>query len=151
MAKPFPLQSLLDHARHRMDAGERLLRMLKRRVDAAKQRLEELHEYKLDYQRRLTGGGAQGMDIHLLRDFHVFLGKLETAIAHQVGEVDKAEGNWRVAHENWLALRRKVKAYETLATRHQHQETARQEKREQRLTDETALRRHLHRDGNPML
>jgi flagellar FliJ protein len=151
MAQPFPLQSLLDHARHRMDAGERLLRILKRRVEAAQQRLLELREYKLDYQRRLTGGGARGMDIHLLRDFHVFLGKLETAIAHQAGEVDKAEGNWRSAHDNWLALRRKVKAYETLATRHQHRENARQEKREQRLTDETALRRHLHRDGGSMI
>lgn len=151
MAQPFPLQSLLDHARHRMEAGERLLRILKRRVEAAQQRLDELREYKLDYQRRLAGGGARGMDIHLLRDFHVFLGKLDTAIAHQAGEAEKSEANWRAAHENWLALRRKVKAYETLATRHQHRESSRQEKREQRQTDETALRRHLHRDGNSML
>ena len=43
MAKPFPLQALLEHSRHRTEAAERLLRILKRREEAARQRLEELH------------------------------------------------------------------------------------------------------------
>lgn len=150
MARAFPLQSLLEHARHRMDAGERLLRMLGRRLEAARRRLHELHEYKQEYQQRLAGGGTRGMDIHLLRDFHVFLGKLDAAIAQQSAEVDKAEAHWHAAHQNWLGLRRKVKAYETLAGRHQRQEIARQEKLEQRLTDENALRRHLWRDRGPV-
>jgi len=143
MAPPFPLQALLDHSRHRMDAAERLLRILKRREDAASQRLHELHGYKQDYQQRLAGEGAKGMDIHLLRDFHAFLVKLDSAIHQQTGEVDRAHGHWQAAHGNWLALRRKVKAYETLASRHHARELARQEKREQRLTDENALRKHL--------
>jgi flagellar biosynthesis chaperone FliJ len=47
-----------------------------------------------------------------------------------------------LAHNDWLVLRQKVKAYETLAVRHAHQELQLQEKRDQRLTDETALRKH---------
>jgi flagellar FliJ protein len=143
MAPPFPLQTLLDHSRHRMEAAERLLRILKRREDAARQRLHELHGFKEDYQHRLAGEGAKGMDIHLLRDFHAFLVKLDSAIHQQTGEVDKARGHWQAAHGNWLALRQKVKAYETLANRHHARELARQEKREQRLTDESALRKHV--------
>lgn len=147
MAKTFPLQALLDHSRHRMEAAERLLRILKRREDAARARLDELHGYKRDYQLKLAGTGAKGVDIHLLRDFHAFLVKLDVAIQQQSGEVDMVHGHWRDAHMNWLALRQKVKAYETLARRHLAQEAARLEKREQRLSDENALRKHIARNN----
>lgn len=147
MAKPFPLQTLLEHARHRLEAAERLLRILKKREDAARARLDELGGFKREYQQRLAGSGARGMEIHLLRDFHVFLLKLDDAIGQQAGEVEKARAHWESAQDNWFALRRKVKAYETLASRHQARELAQEEKRDQRQTDETALRRHLHSKG----
>jgi flagellar FliJ protein len=143
MATRFPLQSLLDHARHRMEAAERLLRILRRKEEAARQRQDELQGYKRDYQRRLTGeAGTRGMEIHLLRDYHAFLGKLEVAIQHQENEVAQVTAHWQSAHDNWLALRQKVKAYEALAERHRHQELKREEKRDQRLTDEQAARHH---------
>jgi flagellar FliJ protein len=142
MPRLFPLQSLLDHARHRMEAAERLLRILRRKEEAARQRLDELHGYRRDYQQRLTGeAGAHGMEIHLLRDYHAFLAKLDVAITHQAGEVAQATAHWQSAHDNWLALRQKVKAYEALAERHRQQEMRVEEKRDQRLTDEQAARR----------
>ncbi len=147
MAKDFPLQALLEHSRHRMEAAERLLRILKRREDAARARLDELHGYKRDYQVKLAGTGARGVDIHMLRDFHAFLIKLDGAIQQQSGEVDKVHGHWQDAHLNWLALRQKVKAYETLAQRHHAKEVALLEKREQRLSDESALRKHIARNN----
>lgn len=140
MAKRFPLQTLLEHARHRMESAERLLLNLKRKEDSARARLEELRGFKSEYQQRLTGSGAQGMDIHLLRDFHAFLVKMDGAIQQQSGEVDQVHAHWLQAHAHWLSLRQKVKAYEALAQRHQARETARMEKREQRLTDENAQR-----------
>lgn len=147
MASRFPLQTLLDHSRHRMDAAERLLRMLKRREDLARSKLEDLSGYKREYQQRLVGSGARGLQIHLLRDYHAFLIKLDEAIGQQEKEVAQARVNWETAHANWMALRQKVKAYETLATRHLAQENERQEKRDQRVTDEAALRKHLNRGG----
>jgi flagellar FliJ protein len=142
----FPLQALLDHSRHRMEAAERLLRVLKRKEDAAHQRLQELQGYKSEYQARLAGDGATGMEIKLLRDFYAFMVKLDSAITHQESEVVQAQAHWQSAHDNWLVLRQKVKAYETLAVRHVNQEVQRQEKRDQRLTDETALRKHASRN-----
>lgn len=139
MAKRFPLQTLLEHSQHRMESAERLLLTLKRREDSAKARLEELHGFKAEYQQRLAGTGSRGIDIQLLRDFHVFLLKMDGAIRQQAGEVDKAHAHWLQAHAHWLQLRQKVKAYETLAQRHHAQELARLEKREQRLSDEYAL------------
>ncbi len=144
MASRFPLQSLLDHARHRMEAAERLLRILKRKEDEARRRQDELSGYKQEYQQRLTGqAGERGIEIHLLRDYHAFLGKLDVAIRHQEQEVSQAIAHWRGAHDNWLELRQKVKAYEALAVRHQSQERQREEKRDQRATDEQAARRYV--------
>ena len=138
----FPLQVLLDHSRHRMEAAERLLRLLKRKEDAAHQRLVALQGYKSEYQTRLSGDGAEGMDIVMLRDFYAFMVKLDGAIEHQEADFAKAHASLQLAHNDWLVLRQKVKAYETLAVRHAHQELQLQEKRDQRLTDETALRKH---------
>ena len=128
-----------------MEAAERLLRLLKRKEEAAHQRLQELQGYKSEYQGRLSGGGAAGMDITLLRDFYAFMVKLDSAISHQEAECTQAHAHWQVAHNNWLELRKKVKAYEALAVRHANLEMQRQEKRDQRLTDETALRKHASR------
>jgi flagellar FliJ protein len=145
LAADFPLQTLLDHSRHRMEAAERLLRLLKRKEDSARQRLQELEGYKSEYQARLTGDGAAGMNIVLLRDFYAFMVKLDSAINHQASDVQQTHARWSSAHENWLALRQKVKAYETLAARHADQEMRMQERRDQRVTDEAALRRYTNR------
>lgn len=141
MPTAFPLQSLLDHARHRMEAAERLLLMIKRKEDSAKLQLDELGRYQGEYRMRLSGTSQGGMSIQMLRDYHVFLGKLEGAIRHQHEEVSQLHARWQAAHESWLALRRKVKSYEVLADRHHAAESYRQDRIEQRQSDEFAERK----------
>lgn len=142
MAKRFPLQPLLEHTRHRMDAAERTLKLLKQKEDEARQKLAELEGFRQEYQARLAATSAGGMHIQLMRDYHAFLAKIEQAIRHQVTVVEEAHARWQTAHRQWLAERQKVKAYETLAQRHHKRETLRAERQEQRLTDEHAARLH---------
>lgn len=141
MVAKFPLQSLLDHARHRMEAAERLLLMIKRKEDAAKLKHQELQHYRHEYSARLSGASQGGMDIQMLRDFHVFLGKLDQAIRNQAGEVEQMHSRWLAAHESWLALRQKVKSYEVLESRHQRSELWRQDRKDQRQSDELSGRK----------
>ncbi|NWG86604.1 MAG: flagellar export protein FliJ [Hydrogenophilaceae bacterium] len=136
----FTLQPLLKHSQHRMEAAERLLRMLKRKQDEAQRQLEQLHQFQGEYQQRLKQATVAGMGIQQLRDYQGFLAKVQGAIQHQDQEVHLARQHWEAAHKQWLELRQKVKAYETLAARHQAQENRRIEKREQKLTDERAGR-----------
>ncbi len=142
MATSYPLQALLDHALHRLEAAERLLRMRKRREAAARQRLAELEGYRSEYHARLGGGSRNGMDIHMLRDFHGFLAKLDGAIQAQTGEVEKAVEAWRGAESLWTEARAKVKAYETLCQRHLAEVQRQEERREQRQSDELVNRRY---------
>lgn len=149
MAKHFPLQPLLDYSQHRMDSAERALLMLKQRVETERQRLRDLLTYRQEYQQRLQGSASQGIAIHLLRDYQAFLAKIGQAIAHQETAVAQAEEQWSRAHENWLGQRRKVKAYETLARRHEQDELRRQDKRDQRLLDEQAVKQFLYNPDRP--
>jgi flagellar protein FliJ len=141
MAAGFPLQSLLDQARHRMEAAERLLLLIRRKEEAAKIKHEELTRYRVEYQTRLSDSSQLGMDIQMLRDYHVFLGKLDLAIRNQAGEVEHMHGRWQAAHESWLELRQKVKSFEVLETRFREAEYRRQDRREQRQIDEFSGRK----------
>jgi flagellar FliJ protein len=148
MAKRFPLQPLLDYSQHRMDSAERALLMLRQRVEQEKKRLQDLLDYRQEYQQRLRGSATNGIAIHLLRDYQVFLAKIGQAIQHQEEAVAQAEARWNQAHEHWLGQRQKVKAYETLARRHAQSESLRQDKRDQRLSDEQALKQFLYNPDN---
>jgi flagellar FliJ protein len=141
MAKAFPLQTLLDHARHRMQAGERLLLMIRHKEEQAKLKLVQLQSYRAEYQDRLSGRSQNGIDIHLMRDFHVFMVKLERAVEHQTREVEAQHAHWLEAHRNWLELRQKVKSYEVLERRHHEAERQQQDRREQRQSDEQSGRK----------
>lgn len=144
MAKGFPLQPLLDFSQHRMDSAERALVMLKQREEFERQRLTELMDYRREYQERLRGSTGAGMAIHRLRDYQAFLSKLDQAVRQQETVVSQAHARWEQAHHRWLGERRKVKAFETLAQRHRGEENRRQEKRDQRLLDEQALKQYLY-------
>lgn len=141
MAQAFSLQILLEHATQKLEAAERLLRMLGRKEEAARGRLEEIQGYKREYQQHMADMGGQGMEIHRLRDFHVFLAKVDEAIRHQEAEVVKVHASWEAAHAKWMEQRRQVKAYEVLAERRRHEARRREEKRDQRGTDEAASRK----------
>lgn len=141
MPRPFPLRTLLEHSQHRLEAAERVMRYQKRKEEAARQRLLELRGYRSEYQARLGGSTQSGLDIHLLRDFHVFLRKLDAAIILQEGEVKLAQERWQSAHHYWTTSRAKVKAYETLAERHRVSEVRREDKIDQAAMDELVNRR----------
>ena len=141
MPARFPLQTLLDHASHRLEAAERLLRMLRRKEDEARMRLDELRGYRQEYQTRLAGQERDGMHILLFQDYHAFLGKLEGAVGQQEAEMVQASARWQQVYENWMVLRKQVKAYETLAKRHADAEGLRMEKQEQQHTDELSSTR----------
>ncbi|MBI5331690.1 MAG: flagellar export protein FliJ [Betaproteobacteria bacterium] len=146
----FALQSLLDHALHRLEAAERLLRNLKRKEEEALVQLEALRAYHREYERQFARRGEQGMAIHLLRDYHGFLAKMEQAVRHQELIVDQTRANLKRGQEQWAEQRRKVKAYEAMAARHAARELLKEERRDQRNMDEFANRAHRQRTDDPL-
>jgi flagellar FliJ protein len=130
-----------------MEAAERNLRLLRQREEEAQRRLQELEGLRQEYRDRLVRSAGGGMHIHLMRDYHVFLARIEQAIRQQTEVVREAHGRWEAAHKLWLAERQKLKAYEVLAERHHKREAHRAERRDQRLTDEHAAKAVLQGRG----
>lgn len=138
MPKRFPLQSLFDLAQSRLDDSAKNLGLLKVQWQQADEKLQQLFSYREDYRVRLHNSVKLGMNASQMRDFQVFLKKLELAIKQQKDEVARCQALWEAGQRDWLEHRRKLKTYDTLSQRHHHTEAGREARLEQREQDEHA-------------
>ncbi len=136
MSENFPLQTLLDLAKDRMDGAARRLGEL---IGAAKEdegRLAVLQQYRTEYAERFMETARNGIGPDAWRNFTAFIGRLDDAIAQQQKIVEQARERTAASQQAWIAERNRVKAFDTLSVRH-HQEQVRKEARhEQWATDE---------------
>lgn len=140
MPRRFPLQPLLDLAQNHTDAAARDLHALKVRWQEAEEKLRQLTAYREDYRARLLQTTKLGMQVNALRDFQLFLGKIEVAIRQQTEEVERCKKRWEDGRHEWQAKQRKLKAFDTLSQRHLSSERKREDKLEQREQDELSGR-----------
>lgn len=136
MPRRFPLQPLLDLAQNHTDAAARELNVLKVRWLEAEEKLRQLAAYREDYRSKLLQTTKQGMQVSALRDFQLFLGKIEIAIRQQAEEMERCKKRWEDGRHEWQAKQRKLKAFDTLSQRHLSSERKREDKLEQREQDE---------------
>ncbi len=136
MLRRFPLQPLLDLAQNHTDAAARDLHTLKVKWQEAEEKFRQLAEYREDYRAKLLQTTKLGMQVSSLRDFQLFLGKIEVAIRQQAEEVGRCKKNWEDGRHEWQAKQRKLKAFDTLSQRHLSSERKREDKLEQREQDE---------------
>jgi len=136
MTRKFPLQTLLDLSRSHADAAAKSLQALKLRWHEAEEKLRQLLAYRASYRDRLRDLAGSGTSSTTLRDFQLFMVKLDTAIKLQQDEVARCQGRWNAGQQEWLRQRGKVKAYDVLSARHKRAEEKREESMEQKEQDE---------------
>lgn len=146
MPRRFPLQPLLDLAQDHTDAAARNLHKLKVTWQDAEEKLRQLMSYREDYRTRLLQATKLGMQVNSLKDYHLFLGKLEVAIRHQMEEVASCERQWEEGRHEWQAKQRKLMAFDTLSQRHLRSEQKREDKQEQHEQDELSGRESERKD-----
>lgn len=135
MARKFPLQTLLDLSQSHADAAAKNLLALKVRWHEAEEKLGQLLAYRESYRDRLRDLASSAA---ALRDFQLFMVKLDTAIRLQQDEVARCQARWNAGQQEWLRQRGKVKAYDALSARHKRAEERREESMEQKEQDELA-------------
>lgn len=147
MTRRFPLQPLLDLANERADLGAQRLALLKLHWQSQEDKLQQLYLRREEYRQRLADTLANGVEMPRLRDFQVFLQKLEEPIRQQQIAVQQAQFSWEECQGAWLEQRRKQKTFDILKQHHQHAETQRENRLEQREHDEYARNRiHQNRE-----
>jgi flagellar FliJ protein len=113
-------------------------------VRIAEGKLNDLEQFRLDYQQQWIDKGAHGVSGQWLMGYQRFLTQLDTAVDQQrrslawhQDNVDKARGTWQQAYARVEGLRKLVQRYIDEARQLE-------DKREQKLLDELSQRLPRH-------
>lgn len=136
----FPLKPLLDLANTRMDEAARKLGELISGEHECARKLELLENYRAEYQQRFEEAARNGIGPDAWRNFSAFLARIDEAIAVQRGAVAQSRQATAGGQQAWLDQRNKVKAFDTLSQRHQAAQTKREQRDEQRQSDDHAAK-----------
>ncbi len=140
MTQTSSLSTLIELAERRTDAAAVNLGNAIRSQDELEQKLQLLQKYRDDYSRKMQTEMQSGKSMQQIRNFQVFLGKIDEAIIGQSQLV--ADAKKRVSHERnqWQEEERKRMSYTTLELRAEKVIQKKEAKREQKQNDEHANR-----------
>lgn len=141
MASTFPLQTLLELSQARLDDAARELGQLLSSEQAGEKKLALLMAYRDEYQARFVDAARNGMGRDEWRNFQSFLARLDEAVVQQRHIVAASKQRTAIGQKAWIDERTRVKAFDTLSQRHQLRELHRENRSEQRFTDEHAAKR----------
>ena len=142
MKRQFPLQSLLDLSQLRLDEATRTLGELISGQQEAAQRLEVLMQYRDEYQSRFLDSARDGIGRDAWHNYRAFLDRLDAAVAQAKDMVTASERRTAAGQQEWLSKRGRLKAFDTLAQRHQSRVDYADARQEQKAFDEHAARSH---------
>jgi len=140
MKKSRRMQPVVKVAEGREQQAARLLGESQAALAQARQRLEELQEYRRDYERRFAESGALGMGAVQMEDYRQFLSRLGLAIDQQMQVVAQSEAALERQRQHWFVTRGKTQALDGVVARYQAEEQRDADRREQQESDEYALR-----------
>lgn len=141
-----PLHLLLEQAEAERNAALAALNRSRERCRLAEQQALQLDAYRCTYRERWSLQFAQGAALAIVHCHHAFADRLDTAIAQQAEASRLAEaGRQQATHvletqELRVASVRKLIERRAQTLRHQH------ERRDQKASDEEAMRMHLRRN-----
>ena len=140
MAHTSALDTLIDLAQRESDNRAKRLGAALKAVEDGEQKLQMLHGYRDDYERKLDAAQQAGITPFAYQNFMAFLGKLETAINGQKEVIKHAEFKAEMERKAWQESERKRLSYRTLTERAAAQKLAIDNKRDQKMMDDFAAR-----------
>jgi flagellar FliJ protein len=134
------LSTLIELAENDVEnAAKNLGRSIKAK-DEATQQLGLLTQYRADYEARLQNNAQRGLTVSQFANYQGFIGKLDQAIEGQKKLIIDAEYRVDIAKKFWQECEKKRLSYKTLINRNIAAELKKENKRDQKQTDERATR-----------
>jgi flagellar FliJ protein len=132
-----PVRRLADDA----ERGKAiLLAQAQRQLLSAEGKLHELRRYREDYAASFQARAASGCGVATLRDFQLFLARLQDAVRQQETHVQGARDVVQETTRQWRKSAQRAKTLDAVVDRWQLEETRDQDRRQQLATDERAQR-----------
>ncbi len=104
-------------------------------------RLEQLVQFKEDYETSLGAAGEKGMPAKQLQDYRLFMSKLNQAIDKQLQEVEETGQSLDEVREEWISKSHRKSALEQLIQAQHREQLLAREKAEQKESDDNTLAR----------
>ena len=140
------LKMLQEISAKEVDMATEALAKAMKLASEAKTKQDLLLEYRQDYVKNLNRILEAGMGAEAYQNFQNFFGKLDQAIAGQQDVVDMANRQVKVHRQLWQESQRKKLSYDVLLQRSDKREHKIEQKKDQKMMDEFAMRisRHKH-------
>ncbi len=118
-----------------------------RRTHEARQvQLDQLLQYRAEYEAILQEKSGVGMEASQLRDYRLFLERLNSAIEQQRAEVAKSQAGLETTQDTWRARAQRTQALDQLVDDRQREEVKARDKAEQKRADDDSMVRQMARD-----
>ncbi|WP_263261043.1 flagellar export protein FliJ [Pseudomonas sp. RIT-PI-S] len=106
----------------------------------AEAKLQELEQFRMNYQQQWINNGTQGVSGQWLMNYQRFLNQLETAVGQQRKSLAWHQNNLNNARDTWQKAYARVEGLRKLVMRYMAEARSLEDKREQRLLDELSQR-----------
>lgn len=113
----------------------------RRERDGACRRLQELRRYRQEYLQRYTLSVQTGGTAARMRDYQLFIDKLDTAISEQERLVRQQQEKCELARRAWGDKHSDTRTLDAMIEKKRGEEQRAQTKNEQRLIDDRGPRR----------
>jgi len=148
MKKSARLAPLLKLEQNKEQEQVRALGQARSAVAVQVEKLQQLVDYRNEYQQMVSQEGSQGISAMRLQGYYQFLNRLTTAITQQQEQLELTKQQESMAQNQWFQQRGAVKRMDNLIDRNVQQERLEEDKREQKMVDEQA--QQLQRMRRPM-
>jgi flagellar protein FliJ len=134
------LATLLEQAEQQRNIALAAFNQSRARRDEARTQAHDLETYRADYTARWNGQFQRGAALEVVRSYHQFAARLELAISQQAHALTVCEQALTRANDVLVAHELRVASVRKLIERRRHEQRQGLEQREQRASDEQALR-----------
>ena len=139
------IQPIAKHAEQKQEDAARAFGLAQQALLHAETQLTQLTNYRDEYAQQLV---AMSMNIKWLRDYQLFIVKINNAIEQAKVEIQNKQQRLEQRRLEWLKSRTRSKALNCVVEKYLHEEFVMQEKREQKETDEHGARIKTNKSEN---
>lgn len=138
MARPFPLQLVLDLTERRAEAKSRAVKLAHAEWLRARTQVVRMQQQRARYNSSLSTRLKQGCASGVACEASEVLRNYQNRLAAGMQAIESAYAAWQRTLDVWQAEKKRLEALQVLAQRHAQEEARRDEKQESRLHDELA-------------
>lgn len=141
MSSRFPLQPLLDLSQMRLDLAARELGALIAGEHQASTRLALLVQYRDEYHGRFLAAAERGIGLGEWSNYTRFIARIDDAIVTATASVAQTQQRTVAGQMDWKGKHGRLRAFSTLADRHQALAAEEEQRAAQKSSDEFGARR----------